>query len=129
MEPETKKLNILLVDDDQFLITLYQKKAEGMNLEFHTATSGQEALDMLTAGLMPDVMAFDVTMAGMTGIQLLTEIRGKNIAPNAKKVILSNTTDEAVVNEAKAAGATQFIVKASLLPSQVLDELIKVAKG
>lgn len=128
MEPETNKTKILLVDDDQFLITLYQKKAEGMDIELHTATSGQEALDMLTGGLVPDVMAFDITMAGMTGTELLQMIDEKRIAPTAKKVILSNTTDEAVVAEAKAAGASSFIVKASLLPSQVLDELIKVAR-
>ncbi len=129
MDPETQKLKILLVDDDQFLITLYQKKAEGMNVELHTATSGQEALDMLTAGLVPDVMAFDVTMAGMSGLELLKTIKEKNIAPNAKKVVLSNTTDDAAVLEAKDDGATKFIVKASLLPSQVMDELIKEGKG
>jgi hypothetical protein len=42
---------------------------------------------------------------------------------------MSPTIDEAVVAEAKAAGASGFIVKASLLPSQVLDELIKAARG
>ncbi len=128
MEPEAQKLKILLVDDDQFLITLYQKKAESMDVELHTATAGQEALDMLTAGFVPDVMAFDVTMAGMTGLELLKTIKEKNIAPNARKVVLSNTTDDAAVAEAKENGATKFIVKASLLPSQVLEELIKVGK-
>lgn len=128
MDPETQKLKILLVDDDQFLLTLYQKKAESMDVELHTAASGQEALDMLTAGLMPDVMAFDVTMAGMSGLELLKIIKEKNIAPNAKRVVLSNTTDDAAVGEATESGATKFIVKASLLPSQVLEELMKAAR-
>jgi CheY-like chemotaxis protein len=128
MEPEAQQPKILIVDDDSFLITMYQKKAQESGIELQTALSGQAALDALKGGFVPDVIALDMSMAGMSGLDVLREIRNKNLAPAAKIVFLSNTTEDATVVEAKELGATKFIVKASLLPSQVMTELAKAAK-
>lgn len=117
-----------MVDDDQFLISLYKKKGETAGVDLQTATSGQEALDVLKGGFTPDVIALDITMAGMSGIDVLKYMRAENLAPNAKVAILSNTADENVMNEAKSLGADKFIFKASLLPSQVFDELMAIVK-
>lgn len=118
-----------MVDDDTFLITMYKKKGESLGIDLTTATGGQEALDMIAAGATPDVIALDVSMAGMSGIDVLRTLKEKNLIPNAKRVVLSNTTDDGSVEEAKQLGAENFIVKASLLPSQVLDELIKIGQS
>lgn len=118
-----------MVDDDQFLISLYKKKAETSGVELQTALSGQEALDILKGGFSPDVVALDITMAGMSGIDVLKYMRANKLADGARVAILSNTADESVMNEAKALGADKFIFKASLLPSQVFDELMSIVKG
>lgn len=125
---QTQQLKILMVDDDQFLVSLYKKKGETSGIELRTATSGQEALDILKGGFAPDVVALDITMAGMSGIDVLKYMRAENLAPNASVAILSNTADETVMNEAKSLGADKFIFKASLLPSQVFDELLSIVK-
>jgi CheY-like chemotaxis protein len=122
-------MKILMVDDDQFLISLYKKKAETSGVELQTALSGQEALDILKGGFSPDVVALDITMAGMSGIDVLKYMRANKLADGARVAILSNTADESVMNEAKALGADKFIFKASLLPSQVFDELMSIVKG
>lgn len=121
-------MKILMVDDDSFLISMYQKKAQESEIELQTALSGQAALDVLKGGFVPDVIALDMSMAGMSGLDVLREIRNKNLAPAAKIIFLSNTTEDAAVAEAKELGATKFIVKASLLPSQVMTELANAAK-
>jgi CheY-like chemotaxis protein len=123
-------MKILMVDDDKFLISLYQKRGETFpDVELRTALSGQEALDLLKGGFTPDVVALDITMAGLTGIEVLKRMRAENIAPNAQVVILSNTADDDVMNEAKSLGTSKFIFKASLLPSQIFDELMAIAKS
>lgn len=125
---QSQQMKVLMVDDDQFLISLYKKKGETAGVDLQTATSGQEALDVLKGGFTPDVIALDITMAGMSGIDVLKYMRAENLAPNAKVAILSNTADENVMNEAKSLGADKFIFKASLLPSQVFDELMAIVK-
>ncbi len=126
--PQTQSAKVLMVDDDQFLLSLYRKKGETSNVELQTASSGQEALEILQGGFMPDIVALDVTMAGMSGIEVLKYMRANKLAPNARVVILSNTADESVMAEAKELGAEKFVFKASLLPSQVFDELMSVVK-
>ncbi|GMU73965.1 MAG: hypothetical protein AMXMBFR44_1640 [Candidatus Campbellbacteria bacterium] len=125
---QSQQMKVLMVDDDQFLISLYKKKGETAGIELATALSGQEALDILKGGFLPDIIALDVTMAGMSGIEVLKYIRANNLAPSAKVVILSNTADESVMNDAKTLGADKFIFKASLLPSQVFDELMAIVR-
>jgi CheY-like chemotaxis protein len=128
MDAVSQKPKILMVDDDSFLISLYKKRGEELGMELKTALSGQGALDVIKEGFAPDVIALDMSMAGMSGLDVLREIKSGNLAPNAKIIFLSNTTEDTAVEEAKALGAIKFIVKASLLPSQVLDELIKTAQ-
>lgn len=128
MESEQYKVKALIVDDDTFLAGLYQKKGEESGMDLKTAASGEEAIVILI-DFVPDVIALDMSMAGMSGIDTLKEIRAKKLAPDAKVVILSNTSDDDAVVEAKELGVEHFIVKASLLPSQVMEELVKIAKG
>ena len=118
-----------MVDDYSFLVSMYEKKGEEAGIELKAALSGAQAIDILKEGFMPDVIALDMSMAGMTGIDILREIKSKELAASAKIIFLSNTADDATVAEAKELGATRFIVKASLLPSQVIEELIKEAKA
>ncbi len=127
-ETVSSKIKALIVDDDAFLIALYQKVSEGSAIELRTASSGDEALQALV-DFVPDVIALDMSMAGLSGVDTLKAIRAKNLAPNAKIIILSNTNEDGAVDEAKALGVEHFIVKASLLPSQVIQELVKIAKG
>ncbi|MBP9771306.1 MAG: response regulator [Candidatus Pacebacteria bacterium] len=127
MDTAPQKLAAMIVDDDSFLVTLYKKKAEEEGLDLKTALSGEEAISILKEGFQPKVIALDMSMAGMTGMDILREIKTKNLAPDAKVIFLSNTADDATVAEAKELGVYKFVVKASLLPSQVIDELLKIA--
>ena len=97
-------------------------------MDLRTASSGEEALALLI-DFVPDIIALDMSMAGLSGLDTLKQIRAKNLAPNAKVIILSNTNEDDAVVEAKGLGVEHFIVKASLLPSQVMEELAKIAKG
>ncbi|MEN9405178.1 MAG: hypothetical protein RLY47_137 [Candidatus Parcubacteria bacterium] len=128
MENESPKTKALIVDDDTFLVSLYKKMGEEAGMDLRTASSGEEALALLI-DFVPDIIALDMSMAGLSGLDTLKEIRAKNLAPNAKVIILSNTNEDDAVVEAKGLGVEHFIVKASLLPSQVMEELAKIAKA
>lgn len=129
MDTQDNKTKILLLDDDEFLISLYQKQGEVSGVELQTATSGEAAVATLEGGFVPDVIALDMSMAGMTGLDVVKMIKEKNLASGAKLVMLSNTTDDVTVAEAKALGVEHFIVKASILPSEVIGQLVKISKG
>ena len=62
-------------------------KFEKNGYEVATAASSDDALTKLTEGLAPDVIILDVIMPGMDGIELLQEIKNKNLASQAKILI------------------------------------------
>jgi CheY-like chemotaxis protein len=128
MDNPQNKQKILMVDDDQFLVSLYQKKAESYPVELRVALSGEEALSILHEGFVPDIIALDVTMAGLSGIDVLKAMRMEKLAPNARVVILSNNNENDLAKDMQEFGVAKFIMKASLLPSQVFDELLSVSQ-
>ena len=65
---------ILLVDDDTDMLMLTERWLLRADYEVVTATSGDEAIDILKKD-MPDVMLLDFSMPGRDGIDTLSEIR------------------------------------------------------
>ncbi|APV44753.1 two-component system, NarL family, response regulator DegU [Dehalogenimonas formicexedens] len=74
------------------------------------AGSGTEALSMLESTI-PDVLVTDLSMPGLTGIELASEIRKRNWP--TKVIILSMHGDEPYVARALASGASGYILKES----------------
>jgi len=78
LAPPLNLRKITLVDDEgdvRFLMTRMLKKA-GVG-EVETAASGEEALEKLLSGELPDVLILDQNMPGMTGLQLMAKVRDK----------------------------------------------------
>ena len=70
-------LNILLVDDDQNLVTTLShglRKAMAKTISVAVCLSGPEALSMLTTQRF-DVVISDFNMPGVSGLELLNKIR------------------------------------------------------
>lgn len=92
----TTKQNILLlgklliVDDELMLLKLLERVFDGL-YDVRTASSGQEALNLLSDGFVPEVILADQRMPGMSGAEFLTKSR--NFVPDAVRVILTGYTD------------------------------------
>jgi DNA-binding response OmpR family regulator len=120
---ENKKISILFVDDDKFLLDLYSLKFSSNNFDVHIALSSEDALKTLKDGFIPDVMLLDVVMPSMNGVELLTVLRKENIAKDSVIIMLTNQgtpEDIALVKKLNVAG---YIVKATTLPTEVLSEV------
>ncbi len=115
-----------MVDDDKFLLDMYALKFKHGGLEVDTAVGAPDALNKLRDGLVPDILLLDVVMPGMDGIDLLEEIKKQHLADNAVVVILTNQGQQSDIDRAKAVGIAGYIVKASTIPSEVLEEVMKI---
>jgi CheY-like chemotaxis protein len=124
-----KKYKILLVDDDKFLLNMYAMKFQKANMEVSSAIDGRAALQRLQEGLVPDVILLDIILPTMDGLQLLREIRKKKLVPEAAVVMLSNQSESADIEEAKKLGVDGYIVKATTIPSEVLNEVVRILKA
>lgn len=124
-QAQAQKKKVFLIDDDQFLVSLYKKNAEQYpTIEFYSAISGEEGLTMLRDGLVPDNILLDINMPGMSGVDVLKTIRDEKLAPNADMTILSNVHQAEHEAEVRALGIQRFVPKSFLLPSQVLGYVV-----
>ena len=73
--PEAVSLNILAVDDDALILVNTAAMLEDLGHRVTTAYSGREALAALARMERVDLVVTDQAMPGMTGTQLVAEIR------------------------------------------------------
>lgn len=66
---------VLVVDDNDDLRELIGVYVIGAGHAVAYASSGQEALDLVTQRGAPDLAVLDVMMPGMTGLELLARLR------------------------------------------------------
>lgn len=115
------KQSILLVDDDSFFLSMYATKFEKSGYSVQTFLSVDEALQALRAGFVPDIVIFDIVMPEKNGFDFLTTLRAENLAPDALKMALTNEDHDEDRARATELGVDLFMVKASLIPSEVVE--------
>jgi len=124
-KPAGKK--VFIVDDDRFLLDMYTIKFREEGHDVTEAPGSMEAVSKLSEnGGDYDILLLDVVMPAMDGFELLSEIKKKNLAPNATVVILSNLGQPTDVEKGKALGADGYIVKASATPSEVVERVMDI---
>lgn len=74
-EPDKSKPTVLIIDDDVVIIDAMAEVLGTYDIRVHTAESGQQALQAIDAGLQPDLVISDYRMPGMTGIEVVEEVR------------------------------------------------------
>ncbi len=124
-----KDFSILLVDDDKFLLDMYATKFKSEGFTVHTSSGAQDALNKLRGGEVPDILVFDIIMPQMDGLELLENVRKEGLAKTSVVVMLTNETDPAKIEKAQSLGIDGYIVKATLIPSEVVDEVIKIVEN
>ena len=122
-----KKYQVLLVDDDKFLLEMYRKKFETDGAQVEVAVGSEDTLAKLRGGSTPDIVILDVIMPGMDGIELLETIRKEKLVPNAFVIMLTNESDSERIDKAKSLGIKGYIVKATSIPTEVVEKVWEIA--
>lgn len=125
------KGKILLLDDDKFLADMYSMKFTQSGYEVDTCLSAQDAIATLKKGFDADAVLFDIVMPGTDGFAFLGLLKSEKLAAHAIKVALTNQSDDSEREKAMQLGADRYIIKASMIPSEVVaavDEEISKKK-
>jgi len=100
---------MLIVDDDELIVTMLQDFFKGLDYEFITATDGEEALFQCIEN-RPDIIVTDIMIPKLTGIELIKKLR--KIPDFAVTPIIAITAgSQAMQEEAAKAGAHMVLSK------------------
>jgi len=104
----TEPGRVLVVDDEPVVSSMLCDVLATAGYVVASATSGAEALDLVPT-FNPSVVLLDLTMPGMSGMELLQHLRREY--PRSPVVILSGNQDAEVQRRALEAGAFDYLTK------------------
>lgn len=103
---------VLLVDDDEVNLLLTSIALRERGFAITEATSGDRAIQML-ADWLPDVVVLDALMPGLDGFETCRALRDLPGFESLPVLMLTGLDDDASINRAYEAGATDFFVKST----------------
>jgi diguanylate cyclase (GGDEF)-like protein len=104
---ENRRRCILTVDDDRVLLAVLCLGMRDAGYDIIQATSAEQALELI-AERTPDFAVLDISMPGMSGLELARQLRQKTAIPF---MFLSSDQSVDVVREAAQYGAVGYLVK------------------
>ena len=117
------KTRVLVVDDAIFMRKMISDILEGHGMEIvGEADTGADAVQKY-AELKPDLVTMDIIMPEMYGIDAVRDIIAAD--SNARIVMCSALGQQALVQDALAAGAKDFLIK-PFNPSRVVEVVTRV---
>lgn len=121
----TATQNILLVEDDDLLLELYEIALASSGYGIYQASDGATGLELIESK-RPDLILLDLSMPGVSGFQVLEELqRQRNRTP---VIIISNTDDPTAIRKCRELGAVEYIVKAQTNLEQIKDIVKRTLK-
>ena len=113
---------VVWVEDDQFLTDIITRKLTMAKCTFFHASEGEEALKLVERE-MPDVVMLDIILSGMDGFEILRRLKNDQRLKHIPVILLSNLGQKSDVEKGHSLGAVKFLIKATVTPNEIVDEL------
>lgn len=119
-------MKVMIVDDNSGMRALIREMLSGMASEFVECADGQEAVAQY-GGQRPDWVVMDVTMSGMDGLTATRLITSQ--FPGSRIVVVTQHANPRLCEQARQAGATEFLLKENLMQLRRVAAQMGVAEG
>jgi len=123
MPKKTCKKKILLLEDEKALADFYANRLKEAGHEVKVFTTTKNLLGLCN-GFKPDIAFVDHSLAGseVSGTDAIPTLRECN--PNMKIIMLTNYSEFQMKDEAKKAGADDYLLKINT-PPEILVSYVK----
>jgi DNA-binding response OmpR family regulator len=110
---DTNGSRILVADDDRVVRRIVVTKLSGLGYDVTDVEDGQEALELLEGGQVPNLLITDNLMPRMNGLQLVRALR-QNSNPDLATlpiIMLTSRQGEQDIIEGLEAGVDDYVIK------------------
>jgi len=115
---------ILLVEDEELMTDLLQRKLAKEGYEILVAKDGQEGLKAMRE-VKPDLVLLDIIMPRMGGFEVMEEMNKDEELKKIPVIIISNSGQPVELSRAKELGAKDWLIKTEFDPREVIDKVVK----
>ncbi len=113
----------LVVDDSRAMRKILGRILERLGFEVVEAGNGQEALEVLGTGQVPELALVDWNMPVMDGLQFVTEVRARSELRQVTLMMVTTESEHGQIVRALAAGAHEYVIK-PFTPDGIVDKLV-----
>jgi len=117
------KKSILIIEDDDFLVTTYRIKFEKEGFNALIATNRKEIMSALEKE-PPHVVLLDLMLPGISGFDILEIIKKNEKWKNIPVIILSNLGQAQDIERGKKLGVVDYFIKTNVK----INDVVKVVK-
>lgn len=112
---------ILAVDDETDVVLIVKTALQAEGFQVDTAHNGRDALAAVREQ-KPDVILLDVMMPGMSGFDVMRELKADDSTATIPIIMLTGLSERKKIQEALVGGTNYYIVK----PFEMTELISKV---
>src|SRR3989344_8990106 len=118
---------ILIIEDDQFLRDLMERKLVKEGFIVETAIEGESGLQKIKKW-RPDLVLLDIILPGLDGFSILVKVKEDASVANIPVILLTNLGQRDDVEKGLKLGAVGYLVKAHFTPGDIVEKVKSVLK-
>ena len=111
---------ILIIEDDQIVANVYRNKFAVEGYQAELASDGETGLKIMRT-FRPDIIILDLMLPGISGVDVIREIRSEADFSKIPIIVFSNTYLTNLIQEAWRAGANKCLSKSNCTPKDVIE--------
>ena len=115
---------ILIIEDEEIMVDLLQKKLTVEGYEISVARDGKEGLEKMKE-VKPDLILLDIIMPKMGGFGVMTEMQKDKTLAKIPVIVISNSGQPVEIDRAQKLGAKDWLIKTEFDPQEVVEKVVK----
>jgi two-component system chemotaxis response regulator CheY len=115
-------MRALVIDDSKTMRRIVSRTLVGLGYEVVEAADGQQALDAMVEGPLPDLACVDWNMPVMDGLTYVTQVRANPAWRGVTLMMVTTESEHGQIVRALAAGAHEYLIK-PFTPDALQDKL------
>ena len=115
---------ILLIEDEEIMISLLQRKLTMEGYEISVTRGGEEGLKAMRE-VKPDLILLDIIMPKMGGFEVMTEMQKDKTLAKIPVIVISNSGQPVEIDRAQKLGAKDWLIKTEFDPQEVVEKVVK----
>ena len=126
MPSEFSSKHILVVEDESFLSKVLAERLEDEGFkQVDVAGNGEEAISKVKEH-RPDIILLDMILPKMNGFEVLETLKADPKLKIIPVIVLSNLGQDQDIDQAKAMGAVDYLVKSNFSLQKVVQKITEV---
>ncbi len=115
-------MKILLIEDEEMLIRMYEEKFIRAGFEVAIARTAKEGISLVKSE-KPDLIVLDIILPNENGIFFLEQIEKEGVFKNIPVIVFSNYDNPETEKKAQKFGIKEYIIKADHDPQEIVDKI------